>query len=215
MKKVVNKQKTLCEEPGKKVPMKQPIFVYGTLMRGERASYMLDDYEYCGTFCLKDYAMYNVSTYPGIKSKKGECVVGEVYLVDDACIQRMDEYEEEGSLYIRKLVNVENASGNMEAFVYVYNHESIGPVIHSKWNVKPDSEIWYARCESNRNFDSKEEVDKTSMRLQKITWKQLLDLQEQESLSPNWSGRSVCLGIHEDGCPIYTISCFANSEQLR
>ena len=25
--------------------MKQPIFVYGTLMRGERASYMLDDYE--------------------------------------------------------------------------------------------------------------------------------------------------------------------------
>ena len=157
MKKVVNKQKTLCEEPGKKVPMKQPIFVYGTLMRGERASYMLD------------------------------------------------EYEEEGSLYIRKLVNVENASGNMEAFVYVYNHESIGPVIHSKWNVKLDSEIWYARCESNGNFDLKEEDDRTSMGLQKITWEQLLDLQEQESLSPNWSGRSVCLGIHEDGCPIYTI----------
>ena len=114
------------------------VFVYGTLMRGERASYMLEAYEYCGIFSLKDYAMYNVSTYPGIKSQKGECVVGEVYLVDDAGIRRMDEYEEEGSLYIRKLVNVENASGNVEAFVYVYNRESIGPVIRGKWSARID-----------------------------------------------------------------------------
>ena len=114
------------------------VFVYGTLMREERASYMLDAYEYCGEFCLKDYAMYNVSTYPGIKSQKGECVVGEVYLVDDAGIQRMDEYEEEGSLYIRELVNVENANGNMEAFVYVYNHESVGPVIRGRWSARMD-----------------------------------------------------------------------------
>ena len=114
------------------------VFVYGTLMRGERASHMLDAYEYCGEFCLKDYAMYNVSTYPGIKSQKGECVVGEVYLVDDAGIQRMDEYEEEGSLYIRELVNVENANENMEAFVYVYNHESVGPVIRGRWSARTD-----------------------------------------------------------------------------
>ena len=114
------------------------VFVYGTLMRGERASHMLEGYEYCGIFCLKDYAMYNVSTYPGIKSKTGECVVGEVYLVDDAGIQRMDEYEEEGSLYIRELVNVENANGNMEAFVYVYNHESVGPVIRGRWSARMD-----------------------------------------------------------------------------
>ena len=114
------------------------VFVYGTLMRGERASYMLEAYEYCGIFSLKDYAMYNVSTYPGIKSQKGECVVGEVYLVDDAGIRRMDEYEEEGSLYIRKLVNVENDSGNIDAFVYVYNHEIGGSVIRHKWSAKSD-----------------------------------------------------------------------------
>ena len=110
------------------------IFVYGTLMSGKRASHMLDGYEYCGDYQLKDYAMYNVSTYPGIKEKTGECVLGEVYLVDDACIRKMDEYEEEGSLYLRKLVTVENEHGSLEAFVYVYNHECTGPIVRGKWN---------------------------------------------------------------------------------
>ena len=238
------------------------IFVYGTLMAGERASYMLDSYEYCDVFCLKDYAMYNVSSYPGIKKKKGECVIGEVYFVDDACIDRMDAYEGEGTLYLRECVKVENEWGNLEVFVYVYNHESIGPIVRNKWNVKPGDEIWYACYGSNlsadrfrlyieggyfeltgrsysgcRNKELWKDTDfrsfpgrlyfgnnsgtwfntgvafyeqkndyRTYMRLYKITWEQLLDLQTQEGASANWYGKRICLGIHEDGCPIYTIT---------
>lgn len=109
------------------------VFVYGTLMRGQRAAHMLEQYEYVGEFILKDYALYNVSYYPGIKFFQGATTIGEVYLVDDACISRMDEYESEGSLYIRKLVNVENTERCMEAYVYVYNRDVSGPVIEGKW----------------------------------------------------------------------------------
>lgn len=111
-----------------------PVFVYGTLMRGEKAAHMLEGYQYCGEYCLKDYAMYNVAHYPGIKQQAGECVYGEVYLVDAACVERMDAYEEEGSLYTRKIVTVENEDGKVEAFVYEYNHESKGEVVRCKWN---------------------------------------------------------------------------------
>lgn len=245
------------------------VFVYGTLMRGERAAYMLEDYEYCDVFCLKDYAMYKVSSYPGIKKKKGECVVGEVYFVDDACIDRIDAYEGEGSLYLRKCVKVESEWGNLEAFVYVYNRQMAGSIVRNKWNVKPDTEVWYACYGSNlsadrfrlyiegghfeltgrfysgcRNKELWKETDfrsfpgklyfgnrsgtwfntgvafynqeddyRTYMRLYKITWEQLLDLQAQEGASPNWYGKRVCLGIHEDGCLIYTITSETKREE--
>ena len=110
-----------------------PIFVYGTLMRGQRAAHMLEQYKYVGEFVLKDYALYNVSYYPGIKYLQGASTIGEVYLVDEACISRMDEYEVEGSLYIRKMVNVENAEYKIEAYAYVYNRDVDGPVIEGKW----------------------------------------------------------------------------------
>ena len=46
----------------------------------------------------------------------------------------------------------------------------------------------------------------TIMKMYKLTWGQLLDVQRQEGMNANWYGRRVCLGIHEDGCPIYTFT---------
>lgn len=119
--------------------MNIPIFVYGTLLRGQRAAHMLEQYEYVGDFCLRDYALYNVSYYPGITYCQGASTIGEVYLVDEECVARMDEYEAEGSLYIRKLVTVESEGQSLEAYVYVYNREVDGPVIAGKW--KGDSHV--------------------------------------------------------------------------
>ena len=42
------------------------VFVYGTLMRGQRAHHMLQDSEYAGVYSLQDYAMYHLGRYPGI-----------------------------------------------------------------------------------------------------------------------------------------------------
>lgn len=44
------------------------------------------------------------------------------------------------------------------------------------------------------------------MKLYKITRGQLLDIQAQEGASASWYGRLLCLGIHEDGSEIYTMT---------
>ena len=74
----------------------RPVFVYGTLMRGQRASHMLCGAVYGGKAQLKDYAMYHLGRYPGIVACPGETVFGELYYVSEAMLAQMDEYEEEG-----------------------------------------------------------------------------------------------------------------------
>ena len=47
---------------------------------------------------------------------------------------------------------------------------------------------------------------KTFMRMYKVTREQLKEIQEQEVKSPKWYGKIQPLGIHADGCPIYTLT---------
>lgn len=98
------------------------IFVYGTLMSGQRANHMLSAADYLGKFRLPDYAMYNLGRYPGIKPLEGGCVWGEVYRVDDEALERMDEYEGNGSLYHRTPVTVIGGGRLLPVQVYVYAH---------------------------------------------------------------------------------------------
>ena len=44
------------------------------------------------------------------------------------------------------------------------------------------------------------------MRLYKIRRRQLEDIQRQEGKSPNWYGRVVAVGVHNDGIPVYTFT---------
>ena len=72
----------------------RPVFVYGTLMRGERAHHMLAGSEFGGCWQLKDYAMYNLGDFPGIKRCKGEAVLGELFFVDAETIARIMKEEQ-------------------------------------------------------------------------------------------------------------------------
>ena len=99
------------------------IFVYGTLMQGERAHSYLADAKFIGEYRLKDYALYNLGWYPGIRPKKDSSVIGEVYEIDAGMLLRMDAYEGEGHLYHRTTVIVENPDGRINTLIYVYAHE--------------------------------------------------------------------------------------------
>ena len=111
------------------------VFVYGTLMRGEGAHSYLAKAAFVGEYRLPDYAIYNLGWYPGIRSKNGSCVYGEVYAVDDRMLAEMDRYEGEGSLYHRTPVVVENEAGPIDAVAYVYAREIRGHEIEGgKWN---------------------------------------------------------------------------------
>ena len=97
------------------------VFVYGTLMQGERASSMLKSGVYKGEYMLDGYATYDLGPFPAIKEEKGGIVTGELYEIPDTLIERLDAYESEGSLYKRATVSVKNEKNREDnVFVYVY-----------------------------------------------------------------------------------------------
>lgn len=112
-----------------------PVFVYGTLMRGQRASHMLCGAVYGGKAQLKDYAMYHLGRYPGIVACPGQTVFGELYYVSEAMLAQMDEYEEEGRLYLRRTVQVAGENGPCRAQAYIYNRDVSGcRLLRRAWN---------------------------------------------------------------------------------
>ena len=125
------------------------VFTYGTLMKGQRAEHYLSSAIWGGNCQLKDFAMYNLGSFPGIKKKSGESVLGEVWFVDDATLAAMDNYESEGSLYLRKQVTVVSAYGPLKAHAYVYNHSCYGEVLRDKWGSNDSDYVWYAAYGSN------------------------------------------------------------------
>ena len=239
------------------------IFVYGTLMNGQRANGYLDGAEFKGSFCLNGYAMYDLGSFPGIVEKENESVVGEVYAITEDMLPMMDRYEGEGSLYIRREVIVERDDEKVIAWAYIYNHSvDTRSLKRSKWGIKDSDYVWYAcygsnmspdrfrcyikggYCEANgRHYDGCSDTSdwledkwnifkgkmyfgnvspswggygvafyeanfpsETYMRMYKITWGQLKEVQDQECAAPSWYGKLQCLGVDKDNCPIYTLT---------
>lgn len=238
------------------------VFVYGTLMSGQRASHFLDGCLRFGRYLLRGYAMYDVGRYPGIIEQDGETVVGEVYLVPVERLPELDAYEGEGSLYHRRTVTVEHGGSYQPAQAYVYAHRPDGAVKREPWGCREDDRVWYAcygsnlkedrfRCyiqgghcaDNNKDYPGCRDKSlwkdnfwmsfpgrmyfgqrsgswegggvafydpglpgTTIMRLYNISRAQLRDVQKQEGRGPDWYGRIVTLDIHEDGCPICTLT---------
>jgi gamma-glutamylcyclotransferase (GGCT)/AIG2-like uncharacterized protein YtfP len=69
------------------------LFVYGTLKKNERASYMLADAEYLGEGSTKpNYQLYSCGSFPAMIA--GDNVVdGELYLIDKFTKNKLDFYE--------------------------------------------------------------------------------------------------------------------------
>lgn len=110
------------------------LFVYGTLMQGQGAHHYLEDARYLGEYILDGYSMFNLGSFPGIvRDGLDRRVLGEVYEVTPEMIPFMDNYEGEGSLYIRKEECVHNENNCLYANVYVYNSEPAGKRIEGKW----------------------------------------------------------------------------------
>ena len=127
----------------------QLLFVYGTLMRSGRAENLLSGSEFKGKAILKNYAIYDLGSYPGIAVKKGAWVEGELYAIRDSAISRLDEYEGEGYLYRRELITVESGAGSKQAWAYVYLRETEGEAMNEPWIKNDEDAVWYAGYGSN------------------------------------------------------------------
>ncbi len=100
------------------------IFVYGTLMAGESNHGLISSQKCEGEGFICCYDLYDLGYFPGIKpSSHPEHVVhGEVYLVDDRTLEKVNQLEGEGSLYLLQNAEVNMGDRTVTAGVYVYNH---------------------------------------------------------------------------------------------
>jgi len=95
------------------------LFVYGTLRHGDVRAPMLATARRLGTFTVDGFALYDLGSFPGVRSGDG-AVVGELVEFDDvALLDFLDEVEgvhETPPLYRREQVTVDGRP----AWLYVY-----------------------------------------------------------------------------------------------
>ena len=119
-------------------------------MNGQSAHELIKDSECRGIYALKNYAMFDLGAYPGIKERNGETIVGEVYVIDKNLIPELDRYEGEGSLFVRKQLEVVSDKEKITANAYIYlgsvDHK---PIKNEMWGVDDNDTIWYACYGSN------------------------------------------------------------------
>ena len=96
------------------------VFVYGTLMAGERNHHFLSESKPEGRAILHGYDKIDLGSYPGAVPGEGS-VEGELYEVDLDTLHRLDLLEGEGDLYLRKCAPVVTEDGQtVFALFYEY-----------------------------------------------------------------------------------------------
>lgn len=117
--------------------MSHHVFVYGTLLRGEKRHWHLAT----GTFVtaartIPRYRMHDAGDYPAlIEVENGGSITGEVWLVGDDTLQSLDEVEgvDEG-LYARRRVPLLPPHDDLTAEAYLYLDSIEGmPEIGASW----------------------------------------------------------------------------------
>ena len=112
--------------------MTHRVFVYGTLKSGFANNYLLKDCEcFGGAASVPTYKMIENGFPVILPDPRGKPLAGEIYIVDDETLARLDRLEREGSSYDRKLIDVtlQLASGERlptKAFIYVGREERFG-----------------------------------------------------------------------------------------
>lgn len=97
------------------------VFVYGTLLQGERNHHFLNRAPFALAY-LENCKLFNLGSYPGIIEGEG-VILGELYRINDVDLKRLDYLEDNGDLYCRKEVLVKTLTKDYQAYVYVYNKE--------------------------------------------------------------------------------------------
>ncbi|GAA5645720.1 MULTISPECIES: gamma-glutamylcyclotransferase family protein [Vibrio] len=96
--------------------MQHLVFVYGTLRQGQRHHDFLADSQLLGSHeTLPEFALYDLGSYPALINGH-QSIQGEVYLIDDATLQRLDILEDVPVEYRRETLTTPFG----EAWIYLY-----------------------------------------------------------------------------------------------
>lgn len=96
------------------------LFVYGTLMRGERGHDLLGS----STFVThattpREFTLVDLGSYPGLRTGGETAVLGEIYEVSHDTLRDLDDYEEVPEVYLR----ISRMLAGAETMLYVLRPE--------------------------------------------------------------------------------------------
>lgn len=107
------------------------VFVYGTLLAGERNHHLLDRSQLVASTKTRPvYTLHDLGLFPGLVAGGAHAVVGEVYEIDEPTLARLDRLEGHPDFYCRASISLDNG---MEAEVYLLppRHAAPHPIIVS------------------------------------------------------------------------------------
>jgi gamma-glutamylaminecyclotransferase len=106
------------------VSERSELFVYGTLMRGERHHDVMAGAEFVGAAqTLAEYELVLIDYFPALVRGGAQRVRGELYRVDAETLARLDELEEVPHYYVRERVALADGGS---AETYVMPRERVG-----------------------------------------------------------------------------------------
>jgi gamma-glutamylcyclotransferase (GGCT)/AIG2-like uncharacterized protein YtfP len=138
------------------------LFVYGALMKGNsNHENFLSNARFAGYFIADGFQIYDFGSYPLIAQNEIDKVRGEMYIVDNDLLCRLDISEAKANLFTRKSIKVVNEIDNddvQEAYIYVYNKDLSNNIKVScdnqpKVAVERKDYIWYATYGSNLIYE--------------------------------------------------------------
>ncbi len=97
------------------------VFVYGTLRKGEVNHFWLDGAMFVGQYTIPSgWHMIDLGPYPAVIADKVSFVpiIGEIYQVTPAILEKLDELEEYPTLYGREQITTKFGL----AWIYYYQH---------------------------------------------------------------------------------------------
>ena len=101
--------------------MQHLLFVYGTLRKGESHQAFLESAEFLGSHeTAPEYALYDLSGHPAVVEGHSS-IQGEVYLLDDETLARIDKLEDVPVEY-RREQKIDTPFGR--AWIYLYQDTS-------------------------------------------------------------------------------------------
>lgn len=99
------------------------LFVYGTLLRGERNHHYLASARFMGEAATEPgFALYDFGAYPALSEPGEHEVAGELYEIDEDTLARVDELEEHPDYYQRRELTL---CCGTRAITYVLPHRFV------------------------------------------------------------------------------------------
>ena len=133
-------------------PEEHYIFVYGTLLKGQRNyDRYLAPAEPCAEAMLNGYRMFDIGSCPGIARGKGT-VKGEIYRVTPEQLAAIDRLESEGELYVKTAVQAQiDGECFVSAYAYLYNRsvERLPEIPIGRQPYGKSDQVWYVAYGSN------------------------------------------------------------------